>query len=96
MLDTIKAHRREIYDVAGRHKAEKLWVFGSCARKEETPGSDVDILVRFGEGVGHRDYQALEDGFARILGRKVDIVSSRVLRSAPRFANRVCREAVAV
>ena len=35
MLDEIRAKRDEIYAVARAHKAEKLWVFGSCARKEE-------------------------------------------------------------
>ena len=45
MLDEIRAKREEIYAVARAHKAEKLWVFGSCARKEETPDSDVDFLV---------------------------------------------------
>ena len=34
MLDEIRAKRDEIYAIARRHKAEKLWVFGSCARKE--------------------------------------------------------------
>ena len=33
MLDEIAAKRDEIYAVARRHKAEKLWVFGSCTRK---------------------------------------------------------------
>ena len=33
MLDEIRAKRDEIYAVARAHKAEKLWVFGSCARK---------------------------------------------------------------
>ena len=50
MLDTIQAKRDEIYAVAKKHKAEKLWVFGSCARKEETPESDVDLLVKFSSG----------------------------------------------
>ena len=36
MLDEIRAKRDEIYAIARRHKAEKLWVFGSCARKEGT------------------------------------------------------------
>ena len=49
MLDEIRAKRDEIYAVARRHKAEKLWVFGSCARREEHPDSDADILVKFGE-----------------------------------------------
>ena len=40
MLDEIQARRDEIYAVARAHKAEKLWVFGSCARKEETPEAD--------------------------------------------------------
>ena len=35
MLDEIRARRDEIYAIARRHKAEKLWVFGSCARKED-------------------------------------------------------------
>jgi predicted nucleotidyltransferase len=34
MLDEIRAKRDEIYAIAKAHKAEKLWVFGSCARKE--------------------------------------------------------------
>ena len=45
MLDEIRAKRDEIYAIARKHKAEKLWVFGSCARKEERPDSDVDFLV---------------------------------------------------
>ena len=34
MLDEIRAKRDEIYAIARKHKAEKLWVFGSYARKE--------------------------------------------------------------
>ena len=57
MLDEIRAKRDEIYAIARAHKAEKLWVFGSCARKEETSESDVDFLVKCGdlkkEGIKH-------------------------------------------
>lgn len=34
MLNEIRAKRDEIYAIARRYKAEKLLVFGSCARKE--------------------------------------------------------------
>ena len=34
MLDEIRAKRDEIYAIARRRKAEKLWVFGSCACRE--------------------------------------------------------------
>ena len=35
MIDEIRAKRDEIYAIARAHKAEKLWVLGLCARKEE-------------------------------------------------------------
>ena len=96
MLDTVRAKRGEIYELAGKHKAERLWVFGSCARKEEHADSDIDFLVKFSPEAGFRDYDALEAGFSKLFGRGVDVVSSGVLRSSPRFAARVCKEAVPV
>ena len=96
MLDRVREKRGEIYSLAGRHKAEKLWVFGSCARKEERADSDIDFLVKFSPEAGFRDYDALEAGFSRMFGRDVDVVSSGVLRSSPRFATRVCKEAVPI
>lgn len=96
MLDTVRARRGEIYDLAGKHKAQKLWVFGSCARKEEHAGSDIDFLVKFSADAGFRDYDALAAGISKMFGRGVDVVSSGVLRSSPRFAARVCKEAVPV
>lgn len=52
MLDKICAKRDEVYAIARRHKDEKLWVFGSCARREERLDSDVDFLVKFGADSG--------------------------------------------
>ena len=34
ILDEMCAKREGVYAIARRHKAEKLWVFGSCARRE--------------------------------------------------------------
>ncbi len=96
MMDEIRAKRDEIYAIAKRHKAERLWVFGSCARREERPDSDVDLLVKFSPDVSFRDYDLIENSVSALLGRGVDVVSSSVLPNAPRFANRVCREAVAI
>ena len=96
MMDEIAAKRDAIHALAKGHKAERLWVFGSCARREERPDSDVDFLVKFGSSVGHRDHTAIEQGLSSLLGRAAGIVSTRILRSSPRFASRVCREAVAI
>ena len=94
MLDEIRAKRDEIYAIARAHKAAKLWVFGSCARKEETPESDVDFLVKFNKDVGHRDYTAIENFCSSLLGRSVDIVSDRGL--SPYIGKYIKKEAVAI
>jgi len=96
MLDEIRAKRDEIHAVANKHKAEKLWVFGSCARKEERSDSDVDVLVKFGSGVGLVEYVRFERELSCLLGRKVDLTVNSTLLREPRFADRVCREAVVI
>ena len=97
MLDEIRAKRDEIYAIARRHKAEKLWVFGSCARREERPGSDVDFLVKWMPGeYSWRNERAMTSACEGLLGCKVDLVSSRVLPHSLGFAHRVCKEAVPV
>ena len=94
MLNEIRAKRDEIYAIAGRHKAEKLWVFGSCARKEETPESDVDFLVEFGKGSSLLSHVHLMNAFRDLLGRNVDVVSTRGIH--PYIQNQVLSESVAI
>ncbi len=94
MLDEIRAKRDEIYAIARRHKAEKLWVFGSCARMEERPDSDVDFLVRFGETTQFGAPVSLSADFQALLGRPVDVVSDKGL--SPYIGNMILREAVPI
>ena len=97
MLDEIRAKREEIYAIARAHKAEKLWVFGSCARKEETPESDVDFLVKWVPGeYSWRNECEMTAAYENMLGCKVDLVSSSVLPHSLGFAHRVCKEALPV
>lgn len=96
MLDEIRAKRDEIYEIARRHKAEKLWVFGSCARKEERPDSDVDFLVKFGNGTSLFDQGALQVELAAMLGRHTDVVDNGALSREPYFAYMVGKDLVAV
>ncbi len=94
MLDKIRAKRDEIYAIARKHKAEKLWVFGSCARKEERPDSDVDFLVRFGDDASFGAQVRLGDDFNAYFSRKVDVVSDRGL--SPYIGKIIRKEAVAI
>ena len=96
MLDKIHAKRDEIHAIARKHKAEKLWVFGSVARKEETSESDIDLLVKFTPGASFKDFLGIEQGVSSLFGRAVDVVENTALRRNPRFAWKVCPEAVAI
>ena len=96
MMDEIAAKRDKIHAIARGHKAEKLWVYGSCARKEERPDSDVDFLVKFDGGIGLVEYVRLERELSHLLGRKVELTVNSALLREPRFAERVCREAIAI
>ena len=96
MLDEIRAKRNEIYAIAKRHKAEKLWVFGSCARKEERPDSDVDFLVSFQDGASLFSASRLKHSLADCLARDVDIISRRCVDDESMFSRQARREMVAV
>ena len=60
----------------------KAWLFGSFARGEETPLSDVDILVEFDDKakVSLLKHAAMICDLEKILNRDVDIVPERTLR----------------
>ena len=96
MLDEIRAKRDEIYAIARRHKAEKLWVFGSCARGEERPDSDVDFLVAFSPHTTIFDYVRMEDSLSRLLGCSVDVVDSDAMNTEHRFTYEVSKDMVAL
>ena len=96
MMDEIRAKRDEIYVIARKHKAEKLWVFGSCARKEERPDSDVDLLVRYDPRTTIFDYVRMRDEVSRFLGCNVDIVDEGALDREKYFGREVRQEMVAV
>ncbi|MBR6963180.1 MAG: nucleotidyltransferase family protein [Prevotella sp.] len=58
----------------------KAWLFGSFARGEETPNSDVDILVSLdhSQPVGLKFFGMFED-LKELLGRNVDLVTESSL-----------------
>ena len=98
MLDTVRAKSEEIRSIARKHQAEKVWLFGSCARKEERPDSDVDFLVKFSPDrtEGFSGWLRFEEELGAVLGRRVEVVSSSVLPRSLGFAHRVCKEALPV
>lgn len=63
----------EIRTICREFDVAMLAVFGSVARGQETPESDVDLLVRFKHPVGLIELLQMEDRFSDVFGRKVDL-----------------------
>ena len=67
----INHHRQELEE---KFKVKTIAVFGSYARKEQTPESDIDIIVEFKEPVGFL-FIHLADFLEKILETKVDLLT---------------------
>jgi predicted nucleotidyltransferase len=88
----IERKRDEILKIAGRHGAGEVRVFGSAARGESGPASDIDLLVvPRGETSPWFPAGLIED-LEQLLGRKVDVVTESSLHWYIR--DRVLQEAV--
>ena len=71
----IHPHRRAIFSAAKRHGIDQVWVFGSVRRREATPKSDVDLMVRWSRPHSLLDRVQFGLEVERIVGRTVDIVN---------------------
>jgi predicted nucleotidyltransferase len=76
----LQSKRSQILQVAARHGARKVRVFGSVARGTAHRGSDIDFLVDMEEGRSLLDHAALIIDLERLLKRSVDVASERGLR----------------
>ena len=76
-----KAMQQSIADYFKTQPVQRAWLFGSFARGDESPLSDVDILVQFDEGgVSLLKHAAMICELEKILDHPVDIVSEKMLR----------------
>ena len=92
IAELLKTRRDEILAIAQRHGASNVRIFGSVARGEAGPDSDVDLLVDLERGRTLIDHGQLQVDLEGLLGRKVDVVTERGLLSHLRA--RVLEEAV--
>ena len=67
--------RKRLADICRRHEVRRLRIFGSAARGEERPASDIDLLVDFGSPKGFFELLRLEDELEEFFGRSVDVVT---------------------
>lgn len=79
-LEELRARREEILALAERYGAHNVRVFGSVARGEAGPESDIDLLVDFDAHTMTQRVMLIQE-LADLLGYRVDVVSEKSLRS---------------
>jgi len=72
------------------YAVSEIGVFGSYARNEQTPDSDLDILVNFSRPVGFISFMELEQHLQHLLGVKIDLVTRAALK--PGIGERILKE----
>jgi len=83
--------KQEIAQIASRHGACQVRVFGSVARGEERADSDIDLLVEAGPETSPWFPAGLILDLEALLGRKVDVVTEAGL--LPELRESVLRDA---
>ena len=87
VLQTLNAHRNELVTF----RIKSLAIFGSVARDEARPDSDIDILVEFQGPATFNAYMDLKFFLEDLLQRPVDLVTRKSIR--PRIKAQVDSEA---
>lgn len=92
ILQILQEKRAEILQLAAKHGAFNVRIFGSVARGEEREDSDVDFLVEMETERSLLDRIGLIQDLEDFLGKKVDVANVKGLREA--FRERILIEAI--
>lgn len=88
---TVSEIKSYIVPLAKEYGAEKVSLFGSYARGEERPDSDIDILLDKGNIKGMKVLE-FQDELARQLNKKVDVVTTA--GASPRFLEHAYKDEI--
>jgi hypothetical protein len=90
--ELLESRRNEILDLAGRYGAKNVRIFGSAARGEGGPASDVDLLVDMEKGRNLLDLVGFWQDLEELLGRRVDVITDGGM--SPYLRERIYAEAL--
>lgn len=91
VLSILSQHRSQIEQ---HHGVRFIALFGSVARDQDSPESDIDLLVEFATRPGFDGYMRLKERLESILGQRVDLVMTGALK--PSLRPEIEREAIRV
>ncbi|HEX9990785.1 MAG TPA: nucleotidyltransferase family protein [Chloroflexia bacterium] len=92
VAEKLKTYRADMLRIAAQHGAGNVGVFGSVARGEATPDSDLDLLVEMEPGRSLLDLSRLLLDLQDLVGSEVDVITDNSLHWYIR--DRVLQEAV--
>ena len=83
----------KIAEICRRYGIREMSIFGSAARTDLRPDSDVDVIVDFFPETkyGLREYQGIEDELAALFHRRIDLGTKRWIK--PRLRDHILSEA---
>ena len=73
--EALAAHREEFLVLVRQYGFDNPRIFGSAARRDDQPGSDLDVLVTRRPGVGLLTISAFANAAEQLLGVDVDVVT---------------------
>jgi len=91
VLRILSQHRSQLEQ---RHGLRFIALFGSVARDQASPESDIDLLVEFASRPGFDGYMRLKEHLESLLDRRVDLVMTGALK--PSVRPEIEREAIRV
>ena len=86
--------RQKILQIAASHGARDVRIFGSMARGEARPDSDLDLLVKLDPGQSLLDIIALKQDLEDLIGRKVDVLTEAAI--SPYIREQVLKNAISL
>lgn len=89
-LDRLRLNRADVIRLAAGHGARNVRVFGSVVRGDSTTQSDIDFIVDMDPGRSLLDLVALSDDLEALLGRSVDVLTTRSIH--PYVRDRIAKE----
>jgi len=81
---------KKIISLLARYRVKKIAIFGSYARGEAKPESDIDILVEFSERKSLLDLVGIEQELSEALGVKADLLTEKSI--SPYLIDRIKKE----
>lgn len=92
ILEKIRSHKASLEKIGAQYGASNIRIFGSVARNDARPESDIDLLITFDTNRSGFDLGGFQYYASQLLGRRVDVVMDHHIHAA--FKESIVRESL--